>query len=138
MSEKISLNDSIQDVIFKLSGGNPGAISVLSQVYQNAYNIDTFTSLGSLAYYLQLDSLGIRGSMIWILYKDICKENILHFMAVIRAVQMGIVAHSDLTTAVLEASQGIRNSSIDSADALAKLRTKLPGYGVDFEEKLQG
>lgn len=65
--EKIQLTDSFMQVMIKMAEGNPGAATVLgmmmSESEDNIINI------------LNLDDMGIRGSSIWICYKDHCKRD---------------------------------------------------------------
>lgn len=53
------------DLMLELGKGNPGALSVVAQL--------NYTSLQALKI------MGITGSLIWIGYKDICKEDIKEF-----------------------------------------------------------
>lgn len=53
--------------IARMSQGNPGAATVLMQAAKTQYSEDVIA---------RLDSASIHGSAIWILYKDICDEDI--------------------------------------------------------------
>ncbi len=53
---------AFSDVIYKVAEGNPGALSVCGRLdYSNL---------------TKLHRMGITGSMVWVAYKDICKEDI--------------------------------------------------------------
>lgn len=54
------------DALLEIAEGNAGAISVIS----------TLVKTGEFYYIDDLKTLGIRGPMIWMLYKDVCKQNI--------------------------------------------------------------
>jgi len=69
--ERINLTDTTQDVIFKMSEGNPGALNVCVQLLADATGFFTL---------LNLDDMGIRGSAIWVAYKDHCKEDLSKFI----------------------------------------------------------
>lgn len=64
--EKIDLNDTTMDVILKMAEGNPGGASVLADLLKT----------GDLFLILSLDDMNIRGSQIWVAYKDHCNEDI--------------------------------------------------------------
>jgi hypothetical protein len=88
---RIQLEDSIQDIIIKMSDGNPGATTTLIEVIKNDGRVDpqsTFAGVGSI---LLLDSFGIYGSSIYILYNDKCKRDIRRFIMLLRAVQLGFI-----------------------------------------------
>lgn len=72
MREKIKLDSSIQDLIIQMSEGNPGGITVLMQLLEN----DSITGMIDI---LNLDDMNIRGTQIWIGYKDYCNEDIKKF-----------------------------------------------------------
>jgi len=63
--ESIDFGDSM--LLEKMSEGNPGAISVLGRL------MIVPTGLMSI---LDLDDMNIRGSQIWVAYKDYCGEDI--------------------------------------------------------------
>ena len=75
MSEKIKLTDNLTTVIFKMSAGNPGAMRVL---------MDMLTTEHGLTRILDLDNMGIRGSQIWVCYKDRCGFNMDKFLELIK------------------------------------------------------
>jgi hypothetical protein len=68
----IDFYGTTKDTICLMSEGNPGALSVLMQMFNN--NPDD----GILAI-LHLDDMNIRGTQIWIGYKDHCGQDIDKF-----------------------------------------------------------
>jgi hypothetical protein len=72
--EKINMTGSTMDLLVQMSEGNPGGATVLGQILTN-----TEGSKGLLKV-LSLDDMNIRGSQIWVGYKDHCKEDIDVFM----------------------------------------------------------
>lgn len=68
MREKINLTDKPTDVIFKLSEGNPGAVNVLMQLFQ-----DGPTGFLNI---LCLDDMNMRGPQIWVAFKDFAGEDL--------------------------------------------------------------
>ncbi len=69
---KIGLTDSPRDVLIMMSEGNPGALSAMIKLLQRD---QTFGFIRILS----LDDMGMRGSQIWIGFKDHCKEDIEAF-----------------------------------------------------------
>jgi len=51
----------------EIARGNPGAVSVLTQLFI-AYGEDAIARVAAIE--------GLRGPDLWLLYKDVCKENI--------------------------------------------------------------
>ena len=73
MREKINLNDSFYvGVVVKISEGNPGALSVITKMING--------DPASMMNILSLDDMNLRGSQIWVAYKDYCGESIELFM----------------------------------------------------------
>jgi hypothetical protein len=76
------LNDSMLDVLatrknISMSEGNPGAMSVIAQILESQPTIGFMTVLG-------LDDMNIRGSQIWIGYKDYCEQDLARFVTCIQ------------------------------------------------------
>jgi len=65
----------VKDLIFIMSEENPGALSVLYKLLENPMGITDI---------LHLDDMNIRGSQIWVGYKDHCYEDIEKFRDSIR------------------------------------------------------
>jgi hypothetical protein len=77
LREPLDLADSLTDVVFKMSEGNPGAVNVLSQIL----NKDQMAGMMNI---LSLDDMNMRGPQIWVGYKDHCGEDIDTFINKIR------------------------------------------------------
>lgn len=115
-SRKIRLNltDSAQDVIFKMSSGNAGAINVLVQLLKHdtqpvdrqLHPYDALMGYGRMAI-LHMDYCRIYGEEIWLLYKDVCGESLVRLMAVLRANQLGRVSMAQIRIAMQTYGAGI-------------------------------
>lgn len=68
----LTLGDTMHSAATKMCEGNPGAINVIMMLLKGPG--------GGIPEMLALDSMGIRGPMIWVGYKDICGENIEVFV----------------------------------------------------------
>lgn len=81
--QKIGLNSSIRDALVIMAEGNPGAINVLVKLMEDPIGfIDV----------LHLDDMNMRGSQIWVGYKDHCKQDIEAFRKCIRERDPAMVA----------------------------------------------
>lgn len=72
MRNKIEIGNDIQGMVVQMSEGNIGAVTVLMQLLEQ-------DALKGVVHILNLDDMNIRGSQIWIGYKDHCGENIEKF-----------------------------------------------------------
>jgi hypothetical protein len=116
----IDINISVLDAIFLLSEENPGAIRVLVQM----------SGAGPM---LNLDSQGIYGSNIWLLFKDICGECIPKTLAVLRGVQLGIVDEATVHAALDLAN--VRNPiGFNPDEVWAKVCLRLPNFQKKEQE----
>ena len=121
MTEKIKLTDTTPDVITKMSEGNPGALSVCIQLLTETEKIDPDAALGGLSSILMLDGLGIYGSEIWMLYKNVCGEDIADTIAVLRGYQLGFITYHQLNHAIQNGGNGL-----DVNDVLKQVKDRLP------------
>ncbi len=113
MEDRISLNDSMPDVIYKLSEGNPGAVNVLISILKDGEGIDKDCA-SQLLNVLHLDSLRIYGSRIWMLYKDVCSENLSEMLCILRANQLGFLSKDKLDFAIDNRGNGISKEELFS------------------------
>jgi len=119
---RLKLEMSINDALFAMSDGNPGAISVLMESIGRNQQIDPDSGLGELGLVLNLDHLEVYGPRIWMLYKDLCGEDLPRTTAVVRAVQLGILPRETLD----EAIDG--KTTIDIEDIVKRVQTELPDF----------
>jgi len=104
---RLVLSDTVRDMIIKLAEDNPGAIRVCSEIFEAGEKIDRDSFHGGFSTLLNLDSLEIYGANIWLLYKDVCNEDITLTIAVLRAWQLGLVSKDKLKHAVEHYGEGI-------------------------------
>ena len=74
MTTVITLEDTPLIALMKMAEGNPGAISVLYDLMPKEHAVICL---------LHLDDMNIRGSKIWIGYKDFCNSDIDLFYTLI-------------------------------------------------------
>ena len=104
---RLRLTDTAQTAIAKLSDGNPGALRVCCELFQQGAEIDPDAFGGGLSNLLSLDTHGIYGPDIWMLYKDVCASSLPKMVGVLRAVQLGIESESKLKHAIQSYGEGI-------------------------------
>jgi hypothetical protein len=119
----LDLKDNGYTACVKLSQGNPGAATAIVLLLKHAGDIDKDSALGGIGSLLQLDQLGIYGSRIWMLYSDVCNRSLPKMVALLRAVQLGI-----LDTATLQ--HGIDNygRGLDVDGVLEMVKKELRGF----------
>ena len=69
--EEINYDSPLTDVVALMAEGNIGALTVLIQLLKDKQN--------GLACLLHLDDMNIRGTQIWIGFKDCCKQDLEKF-----------------------------------------------------------
>ncbi len=124
---RINLDDTLIDIIVKMADGNPGAASVMGELMRDGHLIDPDNMFGGMSCIMRLDSLGIYGPNIWILYKDVCGESIFNLVALLRGFQLGftneLVIRDHLN--VLK-SNGIPFAGLD--ELILKVQEELPNF----------
>jgi hypothetical protein len=129
---RIKLHMTIQDVARVMSDGNIGALSVLARLLKEGDAIDLAAAMGGgFATILALDSLGVYGPGIWILYKDVCEQNLEKFMGLLRAWQLGLVEEKKLLDLV-KTGYSPRQEAItfNVVELLTQVKTQLGGEWV--------
>jgi len=105
--ERIDFKDSVMEAIMKIAEGNPGALRVCMNLYQHTAAIDPDSAFGGLGSILALDSLCIYGSKIWMLYKDVCNEDLVSMVMVLRAEQLGFITENQIAHAIENYGSGL-------------------------------
>lgn len=90
--------------------------------------IDTDAAFGGFANIMDLDTLGIYGSRIWMLYKDVCKEKLYKMIAVLRSWQLGFVSASAINHAIDNYGEGL-----DVSECVVKVTEQLKGFKIPEE-----
>jgi len=136
MKERIELTDSIQIAIAKMVDGNIGATTALIEIAKSTPIIDPQSALGPFSVLLALDRMGLYGSDIWIVYKDICKQDTLKVQTLFRAIQLGFYRESDLLSLVQQDRRGLHSDQtkqVDFDDLLAKVQGQLTDFNKPSE-----
>lgn len=125
MTERITLTDTLLSSIIKLGEGNPGALRVLNEIVKREDDPDSLAgTLGTLGTLLSLDSYGIYGARIWMLYKDVCSEDLVRMLGLLQATRLGAVSEAVLNRAIDN-----RGDGLDLEAALTTVQELLPRFG---------
>lgn len=127
---RIQITDSTQSAIMKMCEGNPGALTVCVQILKEAERIDPDAIMGGIGAILSLDTLGLYGSRIWMLYKDVCEEDIPTMLAVLRGWQMGLITDAQVRSAVESYGNGVNIQEV-----CAKVAERLPRFQLSIRAK---
>ena len=119
--ERITLDDTMMNIVMKMADGNPGAVTVLVQLLASKHDPDSFA--GGLSNLMSLDTHGIYGSNIWVLFKNVCDQSILNVVTVLRAVQLGLYSERDLWNCIDNCTP------LDCERLLSSVRKELPRFG---------
>lgn len=125
MRNILSLQDNTTTIMTKMSQGNPGAAKVCAQMIAHGRTIDPENALGAYGGFLTLDGLGVYRDRIWMLYKEVCGENITNTLGVLRAYQLGIITDTVLNHAIDNYGEGL-----DLIDVVNQVREQLPSFGL--------
>jgi hypothetical protein len=121
---RLKLDMHVNDALFAMSEGNPGAIRVLMEGMEAAQTVDPENIMGVWAFLLNLDEYGIYSNRIWRLYKDLCGEDIVKTIALVRSTQMGVLSNETLDKAI----DG--TETIDIPGTIARLKEVLPSFQI--------
>lgn len=106
---RLSFDDGLIGSMVKMSDGNPGAATCLMELVEVNHDIDPQTAFGFMSTMISLDTHGIYGTEIYVLWKDLCEENYARMVAVMRAVQLGIIPAEKVKDAVSRQDRSGRN-----------------------------
>jgi len=125
---KIKLSDTFIDVASKMSNGNPGALNVLMDLMQPITNeIDPDNIMGWMGNILSLDTIGIYGGDIYVLMNDICENNVVKFVTILRSHQLGFLDGNVIRDACSRQDYSGKKM-IDIIDLHKKVKKQLPSF----------
>ena len=100
LSDPSIIKKDTTEILAMMVDGNIGATKALMEILTKYKSIDPDAFLGGLGVVFDLDALGIYGSNIWILFKDVCDFNVLKIAVLFRAKQLGIIHESMILNAI--------------------------------------
>lgn len=123
--ERITGSDNGLTATMKMSDGNPGAVMALMEMIQSKVDVDSFA--GGFGAVLLLDSYGIYGTDIYVLFSDICNKDVANMIAVLRACQLGMFDVKILKDACSRQDYSGRDM-IPVEELYAKVKERLPNF----------
>ena len=123
MRNKIGFSDTGMDMFVKLAEGNPGALRVCMEIVSKGPQIDPDSAHPMLTL-MHFDDLGIYGPRIWMLYKDVCGEDLINTLGVLRGHQFGFITEDTLNHAI-----DTRGDGLDVEAIVTKVKEALPKFG---------
>ena len=93
-------DQTLEQAILIVSQGNIGATQVIVDLIMYSDQIDPLDPGKPFQYFGLLDKHEIAGHFIWLLFRDVCGENIIKTAAVLRALDAGIITPYDLRSAM--------------------------------------
>lgn len=118
------------DILVALAEGNPGALRVMMEAMEHEPRVDPDSALAPLGALFAFDTLEMYGPTIWVLYKDICGQDITKVLAVLRSNQLGLVSASEIKNAVDTVLLARRKPDLDPAAILARVQERLPNFAA--------
>lgn len=93
---KIQMEDTVMEIIAKMSDGNPGAINTMMIIMQEHDKIDPQAFLGGMGAIMMLDTYEIYGADIYVLFNDKCNKDVRKMLMLMRATQLGFFSMGKL------------------------------------------
>lgn len=128
-----SLTSTMQECIIIIAEGNPGAVTAMMHIIAEKPKIDPDAFDGGALFPLDMDQYGFYGSQIWILWKDVCKQEAINLIALLRANQLGQLA--GITGERIQKAVAAHNArpfeaeEFDFPTIIAAVKERLPKFG---------
>lgn len=108
----------------KISEGNIGAASVIGRILETYEGYDPKCVLPAAFVLIAFsENTGIRGSSLWVLFKDYCGESALNLAIMMRATQLGLIDPKPF--AVRPTVPYLRPKPPDFSELLKQIRGKI-------------
>lgn len=117
---------TVEQLIFSTGEGNPGALRVILDSILVADKIDPDNAFGRFGFLANLQSLGLKGPLIWCLFKDVCGESLPKAIAMVRAAQLGIISQEELHDKINSGSR------CDDHQIFDELLERLPKFNLEY------
>lgn len=125
---RIELTDSGQDILVKMAEGNPGALTAMLDILQKHESIDPQAMLGGIGAIMILDTWGIYGSSIYVLWSDKCGRDTRKMLLLMRATQLGLFPQTRLQEMAEDQGRKINLAAEEWADLDAKVCEQLTEF----------
>jgi hypothetical protein len=126
--ERLGLQDTVLSAVTKMSDGNPGAISAMTEIIKKHEQIDPQSALGGLGVIMLLDTYEIYGTDIYILYSDKCNRDVRRMLMIMRATQLGLFSHLKLKEMAHDQMRQVNLTEDEWKDLDSKVCEQLPEF----------
>lgn len=89
--EAVRIDESFEDMLYKMSEGIIGAVRILVDILEHYKKSSESTVGEGLARILDLDDMNIRGTQIWIGFKDYCGKDLEKFIEACKNRDKGMI-----------------------------------------------
>jgi len=120
---RITESMTFEALILSLTSGVPGSVKALISIVKNYREVDPGAEMGFIGYFMTLDLFQIHDQDIYKLYY-ICEEKPSQFLAVIRALQLGITSESQIKMLLTNFTA----VSLDFNELTREVRNKIPDF----------
>ena len=127
----LALEDTGKDILIKMSKGVPGAAIVLATLLKCNSIVDPDSGIGEFGTILMLDDMEVYGSDIWLLYKDICGENIVNLVGVVRAMQLGFISKEQIKAAIAS-RRTAAPIDLPVGELLKQVKARLAAFNLEY------
>ena len=124
---KIELTDNFETIMYKMSEGNPGALTCMIQTLKDSKTIDPNNMLEGMSVILAADELKIYGSHLYVLWNDLCDRDSKLFIALFKGYQLGFISGELLQIASQDETRQSKNL-INIIDLHEQVCNKLPNF----------
>lgn len=128
MGSRIELTDNAMSAMFKMAGGNPGALTAMMKILAEHESIDPQAFMGGLGAIMLLDTWGIYGSDIAVLFSDKCQCNVRTMLMLMRATQLGFFSNVKLQQMSADQMRKINLTDQEMADLDEKVCGQLEKF----------
>ena len=125
---RLDLSDTGMDVIIKMADGNPGAITAMMAIMEKHDEIDPQTIMGGMGAIMILNTWGIYGTEIYILWNDKCNRDVRQMLMLMRATQMGMFSHTKLKEMAADQMREVNLSDEEMAELDEKVCEQLEDF----------
>jgi hypothetical protein len=131
MTMALSPSDTLEVALEKLAEGNTTAAAALADLVAECRAIDD-TCDHPFRYLIQLDRYKVRGMYLAALYRDVCNEDLVKMLGLLRWAELGRLRPTDIRAAITRATGGITPPwfrGLDPTLVLSLLRAHQPTFG---------
>ncbi len=125
---RIQLHDTTMTIITKMADGNPGAMAALCEMLKHGKEIDPQGMMGGLGAILGLDTLGVYGSDIYILWSDQCRKDTRELLMLLRANQLGFVSSDKIVANAKDQMLEVKFTQEEMDEFNQKVCDQLPEF----------